>query len=296
VIEGKGVTALDAKMALADWRINHRTRAYDSSGSDADLQLTANTAIYAGRSCPICNSRSGDTTAIGQSAHRTHNDTGTAADTGTRAQSRARIWNNMHVAAAIQYMPDKLALNAVANIYTTQAIYALRHIHLNMRVRKIDSCATSTLAYWLNVVGAEQTMELLVRFACIAGGQDFFGFPLQDCAAKLFDRSRVCCNSHAIIDQCAPPYLRMNLPLNFDATKATTADGVDARVKAQGRNIDADASRQFEDRLVAIGFELAFIYRQSYHQTQFPPSNCDPISIWHSTSACGDDIMVDQQR
>ena len=173
-----------------------------------------------------------------------------------------RIRDDARLLAAIQDMPDELPLHLVADAHAAKTGDALRHVHMNVGMRRIRLC----LPNGCKLVPRRRNAvfpEITVKF--------FFGKILdrlcritmrkksQQRAPGLFHPGRVCLDHHSACHRRGAR-CRVSPPVgDLDFTETTRATRFQSLIVAERRHLEAKPVQRIENRQAGRKFMCAAV-------------------------------------
>lgn len=149
----------------------------------------------------------------------------------------------------IEYLPDKLALHFFADAHAAIAKNAVRHIHVDVRMRIIQKrrIMRSIKVRLAQFVLACISMKFLVGKLAEHISRMILGQHAQQTATLIFERRRVRRDHHAVCERSIAGGQRMRTAFDLNQAHAATADGFQPLVMAQSGNVQANRATGFQD-------------------------------------------------
>src|ERR1035437_649900 len=247
----EGIAALHAGVAVVA-RTLRRADGRDLAVARADVHLAAGAAVGADGLRPFGRHAPGENREILERARWAGVDTRAAAHATAVEHRLAAERQDARGVAAIPRLPHKLALDLLADAHATVAGHALRHVDVDVGVRRILherhlGRGRGARAAGLHAVLLQIAVKLLVgkcgdRLGGIVRGEQ----PEQGLAHALV-RGRMRLDFHAVADlRVAGGHERIHA-LHLDRTRAAGAIAVDPVVVAERGDLDADLAQGLVD-------------------------------------------------
>ncbi len=159
----------------------------------AHVHLTTSAAVSAGCPGPCCGNTTFENGLILERARRAGIDA--CATTYTRAlrQGGAGIGNNSSFVSPVEYLPDKLSLNLIANPHTAVAENAMRHVNVDIWVRiVVQFLAVNAEVFLSQTVLQGELMKGFFGKATKGVSRMILGQHAQQHPAFMLERTRMC--------------------------------------------------------------------------------------------------------
>ena len=162
-VELEGVAALDAEVALVHRRVHDGRHLHHLAVPGADIQLAAHGAVAADAARPGLRPAQREPLLVHQGAGRAAVHAGPAARAGTLQQGGQRVRHDPAVVGAAEHVPDREALDLVADPHAAVALDALGHVHVDVGMGVVHGRRRRrALRRVGDAVAVEGAMELLL--------------------------------------------------------------------------------------------------------------------------------------